>query len=337
MKPIPLTRRHHLQHFTTTLEASGFSCERMLGRLHMPMWQYGDPNDLIPLGHVLSVLSKAARMVGNERLGLFVGERKYFQNSTTIGGLISGSPTTYHAMQKTCRLANAHTTLAKLWLEEAGDTVWFCRGNFAGMDVGMRQHEQYVLTVMIGIVRLGAGPKWKPAEIWLCTPNEPRLEETEALSDIRIRYGQPHGAIAVPRSVVCRPIRRNVTPDPPIDESMEQRFLSTIPADDFVGSLRQVIATLLAEGSPPIECAAEIAGLHVRALQRQLEHEGVSYKGLIDEARFDAATALLGEPDATVTEIAYDLGYTDAANFTRAFRRWAGVSPRQYRRFMAAN
>ena len=336
MRPIPLTRRHHLQHFTSTLEANGYSSERILDRLHMPMWQYGDANDLIPLRHVLSVLSKAARVVGDERFGLIVGEHNFINTPSTFGGLVSGSPTIYHAMKTSCRLANAHSSLARVWLREAGDTIWFCRSQFAGMDVGLRQHEQYIMMAFISIVRLGAGSTWKPAEMWLCTPNEASLEKTETLSDIRIRYGQPYGAIAVPRSVVCRPLIQRFKPNPHRNDPAKQKFLSTVPGDDFVGSLRQVIPALLADGCFQIECAADITGLHVRALQRELAREGVTFKQLIDEARFEAATGLLKEPNPMVTDIAFDLGYTDVAHFSRAFSRWAGVSPREYRRLNAA-
>ncbi len=340
MKPIPLTRRHHLQHFTSTLEASGFSSERILNRLNMPMWQYGDQNDLIPLTHVLSVLREASRTVGDDKFGLLVGEKiNYLSDSTMLGAIVAESPTVYHAMQTVCEVANAHTTLAKNWLTKAGDTVWFCRSHFRGLDTdaGLRQHEQYVKTSMIGIVRQGAGPNWKPAEVRLCAPHQPGLEETDTLSGVRIHYGQPYGAIAVPRSVVCQPIRRNPRSARLPSESEKKRFLSTAPSDDFVGSLRQVIGSLLKEGQPSIETLAEIVGTRVRTFQRRLHSEKVTFRQLIDEARFDGATRMLEESDSSITDIAFDLGYGDGAHFTRAFRRWAAVSPREYRHLMLQN
>jgi AraC-like DNA-binding protein len=336
VQPIPLTRRHHLQHFTDALEKNGYCSERLLSRFGVPMWQYGDANDLIPLQHVLKVVHEGSRMVGNDKFGLFVGEQNCFNSSTTMGMLISRSPTVYHAMETTCRLANAHTSLARMWLEEAGDTVWFCRSQLPGMNEGLRQHEQYVVMVLMGVVRLGAGPAWKPSEIWLCSPRQSGLGETAAFSDIAIRYGRPHGALAVPRSLVFRPLRKEFAPTTFIDESAIKSFMSTIPTGDFVGSLRQVIPSLLTAGCTHLDCAAQITGVHIRALQRILEREGVTFSQLVDEARFNQATRLLKETDATVTDIAFDLGYTDVAHFSRAFRRWSGVSPRQYRQFTMA-
>jgi len=84
-------------------------------------------------------------------------------------------------------------------------------------------------------------------------------------------------------------------------------------------------------GHPRIETIAEMAGVQVRTLQRRLRAEGLSFKKLVDEARFLETMDLVGDQDVTFTEIAHHLGYTDQAHFTRAFRRWAGVTPSRYR------
>jgi len=58
----------------------------------------------------------------------------------------------------------------------------------------------------------------------------------------------------------------------------------------------------------------------------------VSYSDLIGEIRFEAAARLLRETDATALEIALEVGYEDPSHFSRAFKRIAGISPREYRR-----
>lgn len=88
----------------------------------------------------------------------------------------------------------------------------------------------------------------------------------------------------------------------------------------------------LPQGPPRIEVAAEAANLDVRTFQRRLAHHHTTHKELVDRARFEAAIQRLDDGDADITDIAYDVGHTDPARLTRAFRRWAGVSPRAYRR-----
>jgi AraC-like DNA-binding protein len=70
--------------------------------------------------------------------------------------------------------------------------------------------------------------------------------------------------------------------------------------------------------------------MSVRTLKRKLAEEGTSYSDLTDQVQLGRAVSLRRSV-LTVDEIADRLGYSDAANFTRAFRRWTGKSPRAYR------
>ena len=58
---------------------------------------------------------------------------------------------------------------------------------------------------------------------------------------------------------------------------------------------------------------------------------GTRYSEVLDQTRFDAASELLQDPDIKVTDVALQLGYSDSAHFSRAFKRVAGVNPRVYR------
>jgi len=104
------------------------------------------------------------------------------------------------------------------------------------------------------------------------------------------------------------------------------------PAADLVSSLRQIIESYLPGGYPALELTAEIGGMSPRTLQRRLAEVGLSYRALVDQARFEVAVPLLTGTNATSTEIAREAGYRDPSHFARAFRRLTGCSPREYRR-----
>ena len=84
-------------------------------------------------------------------------------------------------------------------------------------------------------------------------------------------------------------------------------------------------------GCIDIETISEIIGIKPRTLQRRLAQEGITYSSLIDEIRFNTAIPLLNDTDLKLIDIAFDLGYSDPAHFTRAFHRWMGISPSSYR------
>ena len=103
-------------------------------------------------------------------------------------------------------------------------------------------------------------------------------------------------------------------------------------APEFVASIREAIETLsCGEDYPTLRATAEFVGMSVRTLQRHLAQAGASHHMLVAQARFATAAAVLERTDAKILELALDLGYSDHANFTRAFRRWAGCAPRVYR------
>jgi AraC-like DNA-binding protein len=102
------------------------------------------------------------------------------------------------------------------------------------------------------------------------------------------------------------------------------------PPRDFIGTLKLALRSYLRDGAPSLELAAKIADLSTRTLQRRLADEQLSYRGLLDTVRYETAIDLMQNTDNTVTDIANLLGYTDPSHFARAFRRMAGVSPREY-------
>ena len=77
---------------------------------------------------------------------------------------------------------------------------------------------------------------------------------------------------------------------------------------------------------------ARALGVSVRSLQRRLAEEGRSYHGLVDETRKDAAERYLSNSSLSIGEVAFLLGYSEAAAFHRAFRRWSGATPQEFRR-----
>ena len=105
------------------------------------------------------------------------------------------------------------------------------------------------------------------------------------------------------------------------------------PASTLTRVRRYVETTL--EHDPKslcIENAAAEMSVSVRTLIRRLRAEGTSFQTLRDTARRDRAVNLLARSNMAVTDIARSLGFSDAANFSRAFKRWLGAPPAGYRR-----
>jgi AraC-like DNA-binding protein len=95
--------------------------------------------------------------------------------------------------------------------------------------------------------------------------------------------------------------------------------------------VRIAVAQELSEGVPGLSDIASSLGMSARTLQRRLSDKGCSFQSLVDLARQDLAQQLLKETDYSLAEIAFLTGFSEQSGFTRAFKRWAGQTPRSYR------
>lgn len=107
-------------------------------------------------------------------------------------------------------------------------------------------------------------------------------------------------------------------------------YLQRFEVDSLVSRVRSSIIECLPLGTPSQDDIARSLCQSSRTLQRKLKTEGVSFKLLLHEVRFDLAKQYLSEPQRNVSEIAYLLGFSEPSNFARSFKSWSGVTPQEY-------
>lgn len=181
---------------------------------------------------------------------------------------------------------------------------------------------------MVNLVQLIEGDHWRPSEVYLSSPRTNGLQSHPPFADTNFRTGQPFLAIFIPNFLLGRGVGIHGAIGAPISE---QELSWKTAADDFVGTIGQIIESLVPEHNAGIEVICEIIGISKRTLQRQLKNEGVFYRDLVGRARFKRACELLRSKDETVQNIAHEIGYSSHTQFIRAFKRWAGVTPGFYR------
>lgn len=158
----------------------------------------------------------------------------------------------------------------------------------------------------------------------------PHAARIRALCTFPVQFGGPRHALVIR-------LTDAMTPLPMFDERLVrlledqcQQLMQRRQTGGVAGRVRQQLlggAGLLAT----LEEVAQALHLSPRTLRRKLDAEGTSFRALVEDARQQLALQLLSLTDMKLDEMALQLGYADTASFTRAFRRWRGVSPGQYR------
>jgi AraC-like DNA-binding protein len=327
-----LTRAGAISPIVSFLDRAGIPVAPLLARAQLPPWITAEKEALIPATSTVRIFGAALRETDIPNLGLTVGERSPIDTMGVFGRLIRSAPTLGAALKTAVRYSRTTTSNRPLWLRPRGDRVELCMTlecRLDPRDVAWQQDNHFGLGLMIGVVRLAAGPSWRPAEVHLQTDEAPGLRDAESLASARVAFRQPETMVAIPRALLAT----RLPPLPPAEIPTDvEDWKASAPARDFVGSIRQAVETLsCGEDCPSVRQTADFVGMSVRTLQRGLAAGGVSHEVLVAQMRFATAAAVLERTNAKILDLALDLGYSDHANFTRAFRRWAGCSPQEYR------
>lgn len=331
--PIPFARTSAFAPFVSFLDTIGAPTDRWLRQTGIPASVLNDAEALVPVYSAYRFAELAVRQEHLEDLGMIVGQRTSSFELGTFGKTLQGVSTVHDYLQTGIRLMAALSSGARLWLTSEHDTLRVNQYLKGPPGLGRCVADIYTLVVTINTLRRLIGSKWCPGEIRLLAGDEALLGNREVFGDSRLITGQRHSSFTVSRSLTRLPIRAENAGVAQVDAGVPA--VGAPMPEDFIGSIGQLIASLAAEGYPDIETAAEAAGMSTRTLQRRLAGAGTSYSALSGAIRMHLAREWLAVTDMPVTDIAAALGYTDASNFARAFRRESSMSPRTYRQTRA--
>lgn len=147
-----------------------------------------------------------------------------------------------------------------------------------------------------------------------------------------VHYRAAHCGYHFDTSILQLPVLGD---DPELRAALQQkaeRVLSRAGSrGDLLVTLRGAIAAELCGGNPSSTVVATALGMHPKALSRRLAALGTSFRGEVERLRYSEAERHLRERDLNVEQVALLLGYSESSTFNRAFRRWAGCTPVEYR------
>jgi AraC-like DNA-binding protein len=171
-------------------------------------------------------------------------------------------------------------------------------------------------------------------ELWLQHP-EPSSKQMyqELFGAMPVRFSSPYDAITFDAALLEVPMK---SADPRLNALLRrhaEQLIAELPEPDWLtGRVRKLLLNLLPAGKTNADYVAARLGMSRRTLTRRLEREGVTYKDLLEQARRELALQYLATPNTDIQQIALLLGYSETAAFSRAFRRWSGQSPAEYRK-----
>jgi len=320
---IPLVRAAVMVPIFRAAGSVGVPVEKTALSAGLPIAVFQHPEIMVPQIPAQKFVAKAARLAGDNLFGVRMAQPVSFYELESVIPFITGCSNLYCVLKKFCASSKEQSTIALFTLAEHGELVWLSQVG-TPLDDGCEHVEMFDVMGMIQLVQLAAGDQWRPPYIHLRQPYNPYIEKSSYFNPSQINYSRPYQAITIERELLS-------LPTPTIYDLLDSSPPSSAPTD-IKHELLESIAPYIGEHPIDTNLISSISNMSLRTLQRKLMEVGSTYSDIVDQARFQKAESLLIKTDTRLLDISLSLGYQNASSFTRAFKRQAGVTPREYRK-----
>ncbi len=314
------------------IERYGGDVDRIFGRVGIPPEIIDNPIQSLSLGAFCGLFEEAARVTQHDNFGLWFGHQFKPRDLGMWGYMAVCSPTVGSALENLIDHFEYHQQGSTMRLTEADSLVRLEYQIFDGRILERRQDAELSLGMFFNVFRECYGTAWAPEEVHFEHPKPLDWKEHERAFDAPVYFNQPTNALLFRREALagrmpnCDLKLMNL-----VQTCLTALGLSREASQNLIDRLRNQVRIKLPEGYPSLDSIAAELGQSTSAIQRSLAFEGLSYKDLVENTRQDLAQVYLRQVHMALSEIAFLLGYSELSAFSRAFRRWHGMSPRDYR------
>jgi AraC-like DNA-binding protein len=278
-----------------------------------------------------TLLGRCVELTGDEAFGLRAAEQLRPQVLHGLGLAWLASDTVYDGLVRMVRFGKLMTTNVDMKLEEEGDLIHVHLGRSAHMDSFSPAGRDYGVGLVVRMCRLTVGEFLAPVFIRLDRPRPQQPDTWEYLLSSRVEFDAGSTCISWSRSDIMEPL---VTGDPAlarVNDEQTQTYLDSFLAQSTSREVVNKIVEKLPDGPPNQQQIAEAMHVSNRTLQRKLKDEGTSFMDLLQDTRLQLARKYLRQPSRSVVETSYLLGFSEPSTFSRAFKRWTGMAPADFR------
>lgn len=314
-----------------TLRQRGVDATEVIRSVGIVPSDLANPEYRISIYEFNELMHQCVELTGDEAIGLYCAQAVQPQILHGLGLGWLSSDTVYDGLRRLVRFSKLISSGAELHLQEQGDYVYLHLERtiesenfaFAGRDF---------LTCMVArMCSLNLGQYLAPVRIELERPTPIEPARWESLLATHVVFESHRSCMTWSRSDIEHQI---VTGDPALarvnDEQAEAQIRSF--TDDSLSRLVvEKIIQRLPDGPPGQGLIAGDLSMSNRTLQRKLKEEGVNFSELLQDCRMQLAKKYLRQGNKSVVETSYTLGFGEPSAFSRAFKRWTGQSPAQFR------
>jgi AraC-like DNA-binding protein len=313
------------------LRSRGTDAEPLLAQVGLSLEALADPNRR----HALEVTTRLWRLsvqaTGDPAFGIEVARHTTYQTFHALGFAVATSATLREGLERIARFFSIVTDAADVELRPERETLRLTVHLRPCADPADEAVDAFVAAT-VRLCRTLCGRAFSPRAVELRRPRPADPEPFARYFRVPVAFGAPLNALTFDRpSAEVRLVTANAE-IARANDAVAAEYLARLADSRLTPRVRDAIVKQLPQGDPDSAVVARRLALSLRNMQRRLAEEGTSFQLLLDQTRASLARGYLDEGRCSVSEITYLLGFAGVSNFSRAFKRWTGVSPSAYRR-----
>lgn len=300
-------------------------------RAGVPLCAAPDPMLRLTNAEITALFRESYSVTRDPYFGLFVAENLHFTDFHALGFALLASST----LRDFClRLQNYYQLVSQnvafRLLEEGGETILAVK--LLSRDISWESCD-VVVAMVVRLMRAVGDPSFAPTTVQLARPKPG--EGDQPYRDYfccEVMFNQPEMRIGIESELIDKPLPGASKELALLHDNTVVEYLKKLERQNICGQVRAAIVDELATGLVSKKMVADRLLMSSKTLELKLSRESASFQQVLDSTRQSLAASYIEQSSFSITEIAFLLGFSDAANFTRAFKRWTGKPPQEFRR-----
>jgi AraC-like DNA-binding protein len=312
------------------------SREKLMEEVGISRDSISEASSAVPVEKMYLLWERAVSLTGDNMLGLHVAEKIPFGAFRLLDYIFAASATPKDALVRTGRSFAIMNSAFIMSLRCRRGLAFFelhSPGDPGGLP---RAYIEYIFANYIVRLRFMTQRHCRPLEVHVTYRQPAEVAEYDRFFGARWRFGQNINCLVFPEHVMDT---RHPLADPELCELLENyaqgQLRHTVKEGSTLMEIRRALAYNLERGNCTLTFLSRELGKSCRSLQREIQANGMTFRELLDNLRLERASMLLKER-LPITEVAMKLNFADTSSFCRAFHRWSGQSPLNYRRATSA-
>lgn len=314
-----------------TLESYGCDARALFQQAGLDPATMRDPNARYPDSAFSALWRRAVEATRDPGFGLAVARFWHPTSFHALGYSWFASDTLKEALERAARYFVLLTDKEELIVREAGDEIGITLHNPDPKHPTAAEDYDAALATIVTMCRASYGQHLNPLRVTMQRHSPPDRGAYARLFRAPLEFSAPANALYFKRRALITPLPTANAELARANDKVVTDYLARFERGSIRRQVELKLLAQLSSGHVSQQSVAKVLNLSPRSLQRRLREEGTSYKELLEQTRRDLAARYAKESQLSLGEITFLLGFSEPANFARAFKRWYGVTPTEYR------